>query len=331
MLIVLAGAQGVYLTKWGVLGFTLTNIPLWCFGVLASIGGALFFLGPMMFGSASVRPMGQFSKKTERMLFLYLRPFELDARNILQLMVGASSGILVYISLIKGLWWPVSFVPLIISISKEQSFEDAFEPLGDFIAIGRPREKLQPIGAARVYVNKNWQQEVANYIAQARLVIIRPGESEGILWEIEQVLNTVPPERILFYLQFRGWKKRKERTYEAFRSHLQTLRSIELPNRLGKAPYLIFDTSWNPHFVREANRPAELARQIFSRSGDITRDRLRPVFKSLNIELPSQPNNLLKNVMVVFLWLSAFVAISLTFVAIALAVIALTRIFLNMH
>jgi hypothetical protein len=265
ILIVLIGAQGVYLMKWGSLGFFLTGIPLWCFGALASVGGIMFFLGPMIYGSASVRPKERPLKKTQGILILYLRPFELDARNILQLMVGASTGILVYLNLMEGLWWPISFVPLIISISKEQSFEEAFAFLGEFITVGRPRERLQPVGASRVYVKDDWKREVADYMAQARLVIVRPGESEGIRWEIEQVLMTLPPERILFYLQYRGSKKRKEKAYGVFRSHIQLLLSKELPKQLEKSIYLIFDNSWDPYFVREANCPTEIVRQIFSR------------------------------------------------------------------
>lgn len=50
LLVVLAAAVGVYLSKQGIFGFVLTGIPLWCFGVVASTGGIVFFLGPMLFG-----------------------------------------------------------------------------------------------------------------------------------------------------------------------------------------------------------------------------------------------------------------------------------------
>jgi hypothetical protein len=109
MLIVLAAAAGLELMRVGIFGFTLLRIPLWFFGVLASSGGILFFLGPMLFGSAPAQP--QSATKTEEALILYLRPFELDARSFLQLTVGASTGILVYMGLLKGLWWPLTFVP----------------------------------------------------------------------------------------------------------------------------------------------------------------------------------------------------------------------------
>jgi hypothetical protein len=310
LLIVLAGTLGVYLTRWGLLGFFVTGVPLWCFGVIAAVGGVLFFLAPMIFGSASVAPVTRSWNGAERMLFLYLRPFELDARNVLQLMVGASAGVLAYLALLKGFWIPFSFLPMIINISKEQSFHDALAPLGEFIACGRPGERLQPVGASRVYVEGDWRREITEYMARAKLVIVRPGDSPSIRWEVGQVLATVPPERILFYLRFRGRGERKERAYETFRACVRARLHAELPERLGHAQYLMFDTSGRPHFVREADRPAELIRQIFSRSGNAATDRFRPVLKALNIKLPPQPNNLLNNAVHVFLWLSTLILIT---------------------
>ena len=169
-LAIVAGSSGVYLTRWGMFGFVLTGIPLWCFGVVAAAGGVMYFLGPMVYGSASVAPAAGSQGKPERMLFLYLRPFELDARNVLQLLVGASAGVLVYLNLLDGLWIPVAFLPVILNISKEQSFRDALGPLGDFIAFGRPGERLQPVGASRLYLKDEWKQEITGYMARARLV-----------------------------------------------------------------------------------------------------------------------------------------------------------------
>src|SRR5262249_43738287 len=148
-----------------------------------------------------------------------------------------------------------------------------------------------------VYVDSNWRQEVINYMTRARLVIVRPGKSEGIQWEINQLFNGVSNKRILFYLRFRGRKRSKEKAYEAFRSnlpsHIQILFPVELPKRLEKAPYLIFDSAWNPCFIPEANRPRDLIEQIFSRSGDLYTDRFRPVLDALGIEPYTQPNNIL--------------------------------------
>jgi len=330
-LTVLTAAVALELSQQGTFGFVLTRIPLWCFGLLASAGGVLFFLGPMLFGTVPTQSLP--ATKTGERLFLYLRPFELDARSFVQLMVGASTGVVVYMGLLKGLWWPLTFVPLIINVNKEQNFQEVFRSFGRFITFGKPHEWLQPIGASRVYAQDDWKGEVTHFMSLARLVIIRPGESKSIRWEIEQVRNLVPPDRIVFYLQFRGWRKRKERAYQSFRSHLQSQFPTKLPKQLGRARFLIFDHSWHPHFVEEANRPSQLVHQLFSRSGDITRDNLRPLLKALDLSLPNQPNNLANNLTTVGLWLAALFSSGLVFVSVSIATIriiaAISQFFLK--
>lgn len=307
LLIALAGAVGVHLTRWDVFGFSLTGVPTWCGGVVAAVGGVLFFLGPMAFGMASADPARRPAVGPERMLFLYLRPFELDARNVLQLTVGASAGALAYLLRLEGLGLALSFLPLILNISKEQSLHDALAPLGEFIACGRPGERLKPVGAARVYVKGDWKQEITEYMVRARLVIVRPGSTPSIQWEIAQVLKTVPHERILFYLNFRGWGKRKQKGYEEFRDCVRPYLRAELPERLGRARYLVFDAAGQPRLLREDNRPLNLVQQLYSRSGDVTADRFLPILKALGIELPPRPKNL--QAAQVFLWVCTFISI----------------------
>lgn len=124
-------------------------------------------------------------------------------------------------------------------------------------------------------------------MARARLVIVRPGSSRSIRWEIRQVLKTVPPERILFYLRFRGWGKRKEREYEVFRRSVRVHLCAELPERLGDERYLAFDALGRPHLIREANRPTEMLQPIFARSGDAVTDRFRPVLRAVGLAPPT--------------------------------------------
>lgn len=317
VLIVLAGAVGVHLTRWKIFGFSLTGIPAWYFGVIAALGGVLYFLGPMVFGLASTSPAKRLSNEPERMLFLYLRPFELDVRNFLQLAVGAAAGVLAYLIRVEGWGLALSFLPLIINISKEQGFYYALAPLGEFIACGRPGEKLQPVGAARVYVRGDWKQEITEYMARARLVIVRPGSTPSIQWEVHRALKTVPLQRILFYLRFRGRGERKQREYEEFRDCVRPHLPAKLPERLGRAQYLIFDASGRPYLLREANRPPDLIRQLFSRSGDVTADRFLPILKALGIEPPPRSHDLASSAAQVFLWLSTLFSLIFVFAALA--------------
>jgi len=258
------GGFGVALTQWGYSGFFLTGIPLWCFGILGAAGGTLFHLGPMLFGSTSIHPPRE--TKTTEELFLYLRPFELDARSSVQLMVGASAGGLLYLGLLQELLWAAAFVPLIVNVNKEQNFQDASTSLGRFIAFGKPHEWLRPRGASRVYMGDDWQLQIRPLMLQARLVIVRPGKSDSIKWEIEELRKLeVPPERIVFYLKFRGRKKRRQWAYQSFRDHLESKYPAKLPEELGRVRFLIFDQSWQPQFIEDKNGPTQLLQQFFSR------------------------------------------------------------------
>ena len=318
---VLAGAAGADVARQGLLGFRITGVPLPVFAALAAAGGVLFFLAPMVYGSGSVAPA---RTGPEKELFLYLRPFEIDARTLLQLAVGASTGFLVCLTLLEGIWWPIAFLPLAVNITREQALADALEPLGELVAIGRPSERLQPIGARRFYAGDDWRRQVKERLARARLVIVRPGKGRGIRWEMRQVLRSVPPERILFHLP------RRKDAYAAFRKRMRRMCRIELPERPGEGRWLAFDAAWTPRFVREASRPADRVRQVFSRSGSIGTDGLRPVLGALGIVLPPTPRSLLHDATKAMLWFWTFVAAGLALIAMllgaALLAVSLARL-----
>jgi hypothetical protein len=323
ILVILIGAVGPHAERWGVAGFHLRGVPLWCFGVLGSVGGILFFLWPMIYGSDTPLRSETESRSSERMLFLYLRPFELDAETILQLILGASVGPLVYTGMIYGIWWPLSFMPLVISISKEQAFQDVFERLGDFVAFGKPRELLRPIGASRIYAGQDWRQVMIGHIARARLVIVRPGTSKSIRWEVRQVLKSQTPERVLFYLRFRGRKKKREQAYKAFRGLFHKRHPTkELPESLDNGTYLTFDAHWNPYFIRETNLPGAILGQVVSRSEDIAAKRLRPVLNALSLEVSSQP---VPKLILGVTWLLISMSAGLLVFAIIVAVVGVVK------
>src|SRR5688572_16943476 len=76
-------------------------------------------------------------------------------------------------------------------------------------ALWVPREEIVPdLGAARMYVSDDaWQDRVKELLSQAQLVVLRAGETDNLLWEIQTVASTVRPERIVFLLPFPNQKK----------------------------------------------------------------------------------------------------------------------------
>jgi hypothetical protein len=105
---------------------------------------------------------------------LYLRRFRADAFK-------------------PAMWFRVS--------TDEVDLEIAVRPLGDLIAIGRPGEFLPTPGAAREYSPHNeWQNTVSKRMSSARLVIIRAGQGDHLLWECEQAFSMLSPHQVVFLI-----------------------------------------------------------------------------------------------------------------------------------
>lgn len=111
--------------------------------------------------------------------------------------------------------------------SAEEVLAAAFRDVGPFVAIGRPGELLATPGADRMYVpDGRWQAVVTDHLARARAVVLQPSKSEGVRWEVRQVFQTVPRERVLLSLiNFRD----KPADYQEFRHGLEADFGVRLP------------------------------------------------------------------------------------------------------
>lgn len=76
--------------------------------------------------------------------------------------------------------------------TEEEILVISLKKLGKAVAIGRPGEKAPPLGAKRIYVSdEQWQDKVQELSADARLVIFRLGETEGLKWEWNYCLDAI--------------------------------------------------------------------------------------------------------------------------------------------
>jgi hypothetical protein len=85
--------------------------------------------------------------------------------------------------------------------TEEEQFVAALRESGPVVAIGRPGERLPRLGAQRVYVDEaDWRQQIRSWFTHAALVAIHvpATPTEGLLWEIEETLDTVALERLVF-------------------------------------------------------------------------------------------------------------------------------------
>lgn len=117
---------------------------------------------------------------------LYLRSFHDDGVPLLALETSR---------------WGRRVSELIRLATPEQHTADLLGQLGPVVAIGKPGEPLPELGAARLYVEHDaWRETVTALMRRARLITVRIGASPGVLWEIEQALELVPRERVVFAL-----------------------------------------------------------------------------------------------------------------------------------
>jgi hypothetical protein len=102
---------------------------------------------------------------------------------------------------------PLSFGRIVATRSEEEQLFKSLQPVGPILAIGRPKESLPRLGAARLYLDDDqWQQKVIEWFKRAALVVIRlplvpPAPSSGrtgIWWEIEEACRHVDRDRLVF-------------------------------------------------------------------------------------------------------------------------------------
>jgi hypothetical protein len=100
-----------------------------------------------------------------------------------------------------------------------------------------------------------WQYTVNALFARAALVVMRAGATEGLRWEIQQVIRMVRAKRFVLLLPFSG------RAYNEFRSAVDGLFPKGLvvvddaafegasPSQLTVAGLIYFDSNWTPRVV----------------------------------------------------------------------------------
>jgi hypothetical protein len=154
----------------------------------------------------------------------------------------------------------------------EQEFAKFFRTIGPVVAVGKPGERLVPLGAARLYVTgDNWEAEVLALLAHAQAVVLKIGLTPGTLWEFAQCFSRVEPTRLLLVMPYLGvdfgphepWR----RVYETFR-HEASLIGVFLPEpprrNSSKRPeterevaFIRFDKDWTPYWLRMRYLPLE--------------------------------------------------------------------------
>ena len=217
---------GVVLSSWSSVPPILAAL------LLIWVGGAC-----SRYGKRLMVPLAPERLKIDkRKPVVYLRSFELDLTAIpgtVQLVASAGSPNL-----------------LATSARPEESLQ-LLHALGPLIAIGKPGN-IPELGAYRFYVDdRDWQSSISDLLPRAQLVVLVPGSSEGILWEIRQAARVVEHKRILFYLPFvENSGGTRQQQYEQFKKAAEVHYGCRFPDAIGEALFLGFDSSSQPFLAQ---------------------------------------------------------------------------------
>lgn len=73
--------------------------------------------------------------------------------------------------------------------------------IGPAISVGRPGDRLAPLGASRDYLTgPDWKRAVARLIDEAGVVVFLLGSSESVAWELRTVVSARGTERLLIVI-----------------------------------------------------------------------------------------------------------------------------------
>jgi hypothetical protein len=160
--------------------------------------------------------------------------------------------------------------------SAEHELVRAVRSLGPVIAIGAPGTTVPPLGAARLRVSDDhWQDVVAELVTSAQLVLLRIGSSVGFFWELEHLVSTADPRKVLIFLP----KEDRGAIYTEFRERANKLLPSALPEDSKKATFLAFSSDWTPQLLA-AEGPSSyirLRRWLLSGTAPEIREALREV------------------------------------------------------
>ncbi|MBZ5687482.1 MAG: hypothetical protein LAP86_20890 [Acidobacteriia bacterium] len=173
--------------------------------------------------------------------------------------------------------------------TEEEDLGKVLKPFGDMVAIGQPGERLPVPGATRMYANQSeWKQVVLASMQSAPLVIIRAGNSPGLLWEMGQAIRTLEPERLLIFVlnikvqeynlfanQIRGNFGLQLPAIEASSLVRAVIDRRESPSK-AKPGFVVFESDWSAVFLP---LPSTIIRTGYN---DLTKAfsiALRPVFE----------------------------------------------------
>jgi hypothetical protein len=118
-----------------------------------------------------------------------------------------------------------------------------FRRYGPVVALGQNETALAPTShhAARLFVRTDWKKNVQDLCEVSRVIVVRASFSDGVKWELNEVLSSDRRARCVILLANDQGKPMRKSEYLRFRDHVATTCAVELPLEGWNSWYLWFD------------------------------------------------------------------------------------------
>ena len=108
--------------------------------------------------------------------------------------------------------------------TQEENLARTVKKYGILTAIGIPKEELPFLGATRLqFEDSEWQKFILKAIACSKLIILRAGETQGCLWELNQVMMLRDKSKVMILMPG------KNESYQIISAHIKHTCGIVLP------------------------------------------------------------------------------------------------------
>ena len=140
--------------------------------------------------------------------------------------------------------------------------------IGPVVAIGRPGERLQPLGASRDYLEgPDSQRAVSAAIGDAALVVFVLGDSENVLWEFRATVETRDKAHVLIVVPPLPDRAELSRRWARFVAASVDLLGTQFPRELPERSVLAIAFVGDDALIAvNDERPRSRARLVRSRS-----------------------------------------------------------------
>ncbi len=150
----------------------------------------------------------------------------------------------------------------IIQRTPEEDLVEALSVIGHVITAGQPGEEGLPLlGAARIYLDKDWDETILKLMKIANVIVIDASNTKSLAWEMLCVRNLVHPRRVLisflakqdtvdYETEILSSKRSFELFYSSFARTFQESFGTSLPEFDPDTFLIQFDDNWNPYPIK---------------------------------------------------------------------------------